>query len=206
VGAGVATLWFGVVQAYEPATHRVKVKIDKGNGQAYITPWSPICSPFWGPTTSGSRSYGLQGGTPLGAQALVGVVDEQGNLFVVFGFCSNSLDPGQGTPSDEFWLQDVRGSFLQLIAKGGGSLRAFATGIASFFGGSRTEIGGENLDTSQQAVIRKSDLDAALVRQVAMLQAQLSAWAGSSVQGGMGASGPTLSPIQSTGSTKVTSA
>lgn len=196
VNASVAPFWFGTVKSYDKATHTAVITIDKGNGSAYDTPPSPVMSPWWG------QGYGDQAGPPPNAQALVAVIDEPGNLYAVLGFTPNNVDTGQGAPSDERWITDVRGSFIQWCAAG---LRCFATGIASFWGSTRTEIGAEGLDAVENAVIRKSDLDAALVAQTAQYESELSVWA-SGLSGGSGVAGPTLQPVTSTGSSKVTAA
>ena len=63
---------------------------------------------------------------------------------------------------------------------------------------------GRDLDQSEDAVIRKSDLDAALAAQMSQLKSDLAAWASASLQGGGGAGGPSeLTAIHSMGSSKV---
>ena len=62
---------------------------------------------------------------------------------------------------------------------------------------------GRDLDQSNDAVIRKSDLDAALAAQTAQYMSDLASWAGASLKPGSGASGPSMTAIHSTGSSKV---
>jgi len=57
----------------------------------------------------------------------------------------------------------------------------------------------------ENAVIRKSDLDAALAAQASQFNSQLATWAAAHVQPGTGGTGPTLTAVTSTGSTKVQS-
>lgn len=87
-------------------------------------------------------------------------------------------------PAGEKKTIDKRGSFVHFAAQCGGMIRNFAAGVASLFGGSATELGGENLNASLDAVATKRYVDSALTTQIAQLQAQISADAFASLQSG----------------------
>jgi hypothetical protein len=68
------------------------------------------------------------------------------------------------------------------------------------------EIGAPGLNATQQAVIRKSDLDAWGASLMTHITTQLDTWATTHLQGGTGAVGPTLTSVPSTGSATVKAA
>jgi hypothetical protein len=67
-------------------------------------------------------------------------------------------------------------------------------------------IGAKTLNNANDAVMRKSDVDAALAAQVTRTKNEITAWAAAHLQGGTGASGPTMTAVTSTGSSKVKAA
>jgi hypothetical protein len=197
VNAEASPFWFGEVKSYDPATHKAVVTVDMGD-YTYDTPPSQVLTSFWG------AGYGDQTGPPRGAQAWVAVIDRASNLYLILGFTANNEEPGFNVPVDERRILDARGSFVWWTSVRNGALRLFGATIATLFAGVRVEIGAENLDTSACAVVRKADLDAALSAQVTRTKNEITAWAAAHLQGGTGASGPTLTAVTSTGSSKVT--
>lgn len=188
---------FGIVQSYDKTTHRVTVTIDRGGGSSYTPPPCQIVSEFWG------QGYGSQAGPPPGAQAFLGAIDANGTQYAVLGYTANEEDVAFSVPSDDYEVKDKRGSFVNWTAARSGALRIFGAAVATIFGGTVTEIGGENLNATSRAAISKTELDSAIATLVTHLQTQLATWASSSLQGGNGAGGPTLTPITSTGSSTV---
>jgi len=95
------------------------------------------------------------------------------------------------------------GALLSFVTKGGLSLRIDDAANRVVVTAPLVELGADNLDAANNAVIRKTDLDAALSAQAAQFQTQLRTWAAASVQGGSGAGGPSLTAVTSHGSTTV---
>lgn len=176
----------GEIFSYDPKTSFVVAQYDStdrtGATIQQQTPPSQLMMPWWG------QNYGDQMGPEVGAQCLIAILDPQGNEFLVLGFTSNDLDPGFNTPSSERQILDKRGSFVWWSALRGGVLRLFGQGYATLFGTNGTEVGGENLDATEDAIVTKRYLD----DRIASLQSELTSWASASVQHGSGASGPTL--------------
>jgi hypothetical protein len=184
----------GTINSYDPTTQYVTVDIDMGGGWMYTTPPSQLMAPWHG--NQFSASFGAVPGT----QVLVAVVDPAGNEFVVLGFTSNDPDPGINVPSGDGMVMDPNGNFVNWTADRGGAMRHYGTAFATIFGGQGTEVGGENLDATNDAIIRKSDLDLALSNQVSQIQAEIETWAAAHLQPGSGAPPPTLTAVESTGS------
>ncbi len=187
---------FGTVKSYDPSTHRAVVTVDYGDTSFDTSPCS-IASEFWG------QGYGSQAGPPQGAQVILGVLHPNGNEFIILGFTSNDQDTAFNIPSDDYEVKDKRGSFVNWTAARSGALRIFGAAVATIFGGTKTEVGGENLDATARAAITKTELDTAIATLVTHLQTQLTSWASANLPGGNGASGPTLTPTTSTGSSTV---
>jgi hypothetical protein len=188
----------GEIVSYDPTTSFVVAQYDvvDRDGTVYQnqTPPSQLMMPWWG------QGYGDQMGPEPGAQCVIAILDPQGNEFLVLGFTSNDLDPGFNTPSSERHILDKRGSFVWWSALRGGVLRIFGKGYATLFGTNGTEIGGENLNATNDAIITKTHLDAALAALTMQYSSEISAYLAANVSHGSGAPAITLSPVTSTGS------
>jgi len=191
----------GSIVSYDAATNRAVAEVDWGTGFTYQTPPSQLMVPWNG------ADYTDQSGPQGGEQCVVACLDPYGDVFVILGYTTNDDAPGANVPSGERKIVDPRGSFVHWATERGGAVRTSAAGYATIFGGTGTEVGGENLDETNDAIMRKSDVDAALAAQIAQLKSDLTTWAAAHLQGGSGASGPTtLTAVESTGSTKARAA
>jgi hypothetical protein len=186
----------GEIVSYDPATHFVVAQYDvtdrDGTTTPTQTPPSQLMVPWWG------ANYGDQSGPEQGAQCAIAILDPEGSEFLILGFTSNDLNPGFGTPSGEKQILDKRGSFVWWTAIRGGALRIFGKGFATLFGTNGTEIGGENLDATEDAICTKRYVDDVISRQMAQLKTDLATWAGAHLQSGSGASGPTSLTAETT--------
>lgn len=190
----------GQIVSYDPDTSFVVAKYDvvdrTGTQLEQQTPPSQLMMPWWG------QGYGDQMGPEAGTQCLIAILDPQGSEFLVLGFTANDLHPGFATPSTERQILDKRGSFVWWSALRGGVLRLFGKGYATLFGTTGTEIGGENLDATEDAICTKRYVDDAISRQITQLQSQLGTWASAHLSNGSGATGPTLTPVTTNASSK----
>lgn len=164
----VPTLCHGVIKSYDQATHYVVATIEVGvdsTGQVvtYDTPPSQLMVPYHG------NSLGKGAGPKGGEQCLVGVIDADGNEFIVLGFTSNDEQPGLGVPSGDDWA--VSGGVLRRI---GGTRAAIAATNGP------TELGGENLDATNDAVVTVRTFNAWQNAFVAALKT----WANTNFQSG----------------------
>jgi hypothetical protein len=191
-------LTLGTIVSFDPDTHMAVAKIDFGGGWTWNTPPSQLMVPWHG--TGDNGPYSAAGGPEEGQQCVVGILDRAGDVYVILGFTPFDPASGIGVPPGELLHKDKRTSFLHLAAQRGGMARVFGNAYASIFGTSGTEVGGENLDATEDAIVTKTYLDQALSDQVDKIQSQITSWASASLQGGSGASGPTLTAIESTGS------
>lgn len=190
-------LSLGTIVSFDPATHMAVAKVDYGDGFIFNTPPSQLMVPWHGP------GYSDASGPEAGQQCIVATLDHAGDVFVILGFTSTEDANGINVPAGEKKVLDKRGSFVHHSGARGGSVRAFGNAYATLVGGTATEIGGENLDAVNDAIIRKSDLDAAIAAEVAQLKLDLTTWASTKLQPGTGATGPvTLTAVRSTGSSK----
>lgn len=108
---------FGVIDSYDPATHSAVIRYDRldhdGSKVEHRTAPAPICTGFWG------QGYGRQSAPPIGVQCLAALLDPQGEECVIVAYTANDHEPGLGTPSDEEWTLDARGSYHKFTADGG---------------------------------------------------------------------------------------
>ena len=188
----------GTIVSFNKTDHTIVAKVDYGDGFAFTTTPSQLMVPWHG--ADSGTPYGEGGGPEEGQQCVVATLDADTDLYLILGFTPFDDATGIGVPAGEQWTVDKRGSFSKFVAARGGALRHFAAGFATIFGGTATEVGGENLDATDDAIIRKSDLDQALSDQIAQLKTDLTAWAAASLMGGSGAGGPSPTAITSTGS------
>lgn len=179
----------GEIVSYDPSTHFVVAQYDVVDNNGTVlqqqTPPSQLMVPWWG------DGYGDQSGPESGAQCTIAILDPQGSTFLVLGFTSNDLNPGFNTPAGEKQILDKRGSFVWWSGLRGGVLRIFGQGFATIFGTNGTEVGGENLDETQDAICTKRYVDDVIQRQLSQLRTDLVTWAGAHLQSGSGAPGPT---------------
>jgi len=190
-------LALGQIVSFDPATHMAVAKVDYGDGFVFNTPPSQLMVPWHGP------GYSDASGPEEGQQCIVGTLDAAGDVFVILGFTATEDANGINVPAGEKKVLDKHGSFVHHSGARGGSMRTFGNAFATLVGGTATEVGGENLDATNDAIIRKSDLDAALVAQLVQLKSDLTTWAATKLQPGSGATAPvTLTAVRSTGSSK----
>jgi hypothetical protein len=150
-----------------------------------------------GPIPLGSFStgpgYGAQFTPAIGAQALVIYIDAAKVLPIGAVFLFNEVEAPP-------W---PKGDFSGIVDQYGNALK-WSQARSALVAPTKLELGTENLDATQDAVISKRYLDQWWSAQVAQLKTDLASWASVYLQPGHGAPGPTtLNSAASSGSAKV---
>lgn len=195
------TVMIGEVKSYDPAHGTVIVTVSRADQPQDIGPM-PLLLPWLGP------GYGVQGGPEENVQVAVLVIDYQANEFIAIGFLPNDDDHPPAAASKTYKLIDKLGSYVLLDpTQRSGLLSLFAAAVAVIAGAQHTFVGGDNLDTTNDAIITKTKLDAALTAQAAQTKTDITTWAAAHLQPGSGASGPTtMTAVTSSGSSKAMAA
>jgi len=204
-------LHIGELKAWNPANNTVDVylpHVDGANSPTTQTFPMPLMTGITGPNYGDQVGPDTSGTQPL--QVVVACGSPDGDDYVALGFLYTANQQPPGAPATELWRVDKRGSSLKLtvdgktVGDGAGGAKLLGDGYASVVA-PLTELGAQNLDPSEDAVIRKTDLDAALSALTAHVQTALNTLAGE-VQGGSGVSSPSIVATTSTGSSIVKAA
>ena len=99
----------GVVDAYDPNSFSVKVRLQPSN---VLTGWIPIQSCYVG------NGWGLFAAPTIGDAVQVDCQEGELNAGVMVGSFFNDQDRPLQVPSGEFWLQHKSGSFLKFLNNG----------------------------------------------------------------------------------------
>lgn len=191
--------WRGTVVGYNPDNHTVQVEYYHASDQPTHTQWMQLV------VMSAAGGAGEGWGVENGAQVLVLELDPRGDDVVAIGFTYNEIDKALGVPPSERHTIDKRGSYYKLTADGAeegdgqGGAKLYGAGYTFVGSGGATEVGAQNLDETQQASLRFTDIAA---YHDWLTTTFLPAWA-ALLQGGSGAPPPPAMDPPSLGSQTV---